>query len=111
MHVFKLDYTNTFIDIQKNKIDQYKFMRDWGLKLNERKKLNNKTEKYFNINPYIIPRNHIIDKLLNESENNNFSNLDQIIGILNNPYSQNIPNKYTKAPREEEKIHQTFCGT
>ena len=111
MHVFKLDYTNTFIDIENNNIDKYIFIKDWKIKFDERKKLNKNKKKHININPYIIPRNHIIDKILKESENNIFSNLDKIIDILKNPYSHNLPKKYTEPPNEEEKIHQTFCGT
>lgn len=112
MHVFKLDYTNTFIDIQNNNINKYKFMDDWTLKLKERKKLNNvKNRKQNNINPYIIPRNHLIEKILYESDNNNFHNLEEIIKILKSPYSQNIPEVFTKTPNEEERIHETFCGT
>ena len=39
MHVFKLDYTNTFIDIENNKIDRHDFMKNWYSKLKERRKL------------------------------------------------------------------------
>ena len=111
MHVFKLDYTNTFINIQNHKIDKYPFMKDWALKLSERKKLNNKIKEGININPYIIPRNHIIDKILNDSDDNNFNKLKEVVNILKKPYSHNISDKYTEPPKEEEKIHQTFCGT
>ena len=40
MHVFKLDYTNTFINIENNNIDKYEFIKDWKIKLDDRKKLN-----------------------------------------------------------------------
>ena len=29
MHVFKLDYTNTLIDIENNVIEKHDFMKDW----------------------------------------------------------------------------------
>ena len=111
MYVFKLDYTNTFIDIQDQNIEKYECMKNWNLKLKKRKKLNKNEEKNININPYIIPRNHIINKILDESDNDNFKNLHEMLGILKNPYRHLVPERYTQAPKEEEKIHQTFCGT
>ena len=39
MQVFKLDYTNTFIDIKNNTLKKYKFMHEWLSKFNQRKKL------------------------------------------------------------------------
>ena len=81
-------------------------------KLQERRKLNI-NEKYIkkDINPKIIPRNHIVEKILNESENNNFSNLYKLLKNLNNPYENDIHSEFKKMPSEEEKIHETFCGT
>ncbi len=112
MHVFKLDYTNTFVDIENNVIQKHDFMKDWYEKLQERRKLNI-NEKYIknNINPKIIPRNHIVEKILNESEKNNFSNLYKLLKNLNNPYVNDIHSEFKKMPSEEEKIHETFCGT
>ena len=111
MHVFKLDYTNTFIDIENNNINKYEFIKDWKIKLDDRKKLNKNKEKHIDINPYIIPRNHIIDKILKESDDNDFNNLIKTMDIFKNPYNHNIQKKYSEPPKEEEKIHQTFCGT
>ena len=111
MHVFKLDYTNTFIHIENNNIYKYEFIKDWKIKLDERKKLNKNKEKQININPYIIPRNHIVDKILTESDNNDFRNLKKFIDIFKKPYSHNIQKEYLEPPKEEERIHQTFCGT
>jgi len=112
MHVFKLDYTNTFVDIENNNIQKYDFMKNWFTKLKERRKLNNyKKILKTNTNPKIIPRNHIVEKILNESEKDNYTTLDKLLVILNNPYNNNISNEFKSEPKDEEKIHQTFCGT
>ena len=111
MHVFKLDYTNTFINIENNNIEKYDFMKGWYIKYKDRKKLNEKKEYIKNQNPKLIPRNHNIENILNEAENGNLENLKNIIMHLKNPYSENVPEKYRKEPKEEEKVHQTFCGT
>ena len=37
MHIFKLDYTNTFVLIRNNTLKKFDFMKDWVSKLNQRK--------------------------------------------------------------------------
>ena len=110
MHIFKLDYTNTFVLIRNNTLKKFDFMLDWVSKLNQRKKLNKKIEAK-NSNPMIIPRNHIVEKVLNESTNGNFKNLNKFISLLKKPYESSIPEEYIAEPTNEEKIYQTFCGT
>ena len=110
MHIFKLDYTNTFVLIRNNNLKKFDFMLDWVSKLNQRKKLNKKIEAK-NSNPMIIPRNHIVEKVLNESANGNFNNLNEFISLLKNPYKSSIPEEYIAEPTNEEKVYQTFCGT
>ena len=110
MHIFKLDYTNTFVLIRNNTLKKFDFMLDWVSKLNQRKKLNKKIEAK-NSNPMIIPRNHIVEKVLNESTNGNFNNLNEFISLLKNPYKSSIPKEYIAEPTNEEKVYQTFCGT
>ena len=110
MHIFKLDYTNTFVLIRNNTLKKFDFMLDWVSKLNQRKKLNKKIEAK-NSNPMIIPRNHIVEKVLNESTNGNFKNLNKFISLLKKPYESSIPEEYITEPTNEEKVYQAFCGT
>ena len=111
MHVFKLDYTNTFVDIERKKLYRFDFMQEWYSKLKERKKLNSINKEINNSNPKIIPRNHIIENILNDCEKENYNNLNNLSIYLKNPYSNTIPNEYMKEPSQEEKIYQTYCGT
>ena len=110
MHIFKLDYTNTFVLIRNNNLKKFDFMLDWVSKLNQRKKLNKKIEAK-NSNPMIIPRNHIVEKVLNESTNGNFKNLNKFISLLKKPYESSMPEEFIIEPTNEEKVYQTFCGT
>tara|TARA_Y100000590_G_scaffold469448_1_gene657064 strand:+ start:5567 stop:6997 length:1431 start_codon:yes stop_codon:yes gene_type:complete len=116
MHVFKLDFNNTFIKLENKEIYKYDYLKEWLNKYEERKKLE-KNNKQINLlmktnNPKIIPRNHIIDKLLKEAEKNNYKNINTYLKLLKNPYNnENIPEIYTKPPSEEEKISFTYCGT
>ena len=112
MHVFKLDFTNTFVEIDNDQISKYDFMKNWISKLEDRKKINKKFDKIkYKYNPRIIPRNHLVEKVLNESENGNYSLLIKFIENLNDPYSNDISSDFQKGPTEDEKVHQTFCGT
>jgi len=111
MHVFKLDYTNTFVDIERKKLHRFDFMHEWYSKLKERKKLNSINKEINNSNPKIIPRNHIIENILNDCEKENYNNLNNLSIHLKTPYSNTIPNEYMEEPSQEEKVYQTYCGT
>ena len=106
MHIHKLDYTNTFLDLEKNKLDM-KIFKNWFYKYNLLK-----SKKYNNTNPYIIPRNHILERVIKETYKNDFSNLYEFNKILNSPYRENKTiKKYMQPPNEQERVFETFCGT
>ncbi len=111
MQVFKLDYTNTFIEIKNSSLKKFDFMHEWIEKLNLRKKLNKNDKESKYLNPNIIPRNHIIENILNECKDGNYLNLNRFIKYLNDPYNSDIPEEFVKEPTNEEKIYATFCGT
>ena len=105
MHIYKLDYTNTFLDLENNTLDK-KIFKNW-----EEKYKNNKLRKFKNVNPQIIPRNHIIEEIINEVYSNNYGQLYDFEKILKNPYEKKENKKYTTPPLESEKVFETFCGT
>ena len=106
MHIHKLDNTNKFIDLNKNRLDK-KIFKNWIEKY-----FLKKSKIYNNINPEIIPRNHIIEKLIKETYEGDFTNLFEFNKILSHPYVNNKINEiYTTPPKEHEKVFQTFCGT
>ena len=111
MQIYKLDYTNTFVKIKHNNLNKFDFMHEWISKLNQRRKLNDKTKKINNANPKIIPRNHIIENILDDCSKENYNELNRFISLLNDPYNSDIPDEYMKEPTNEEKVYQTFCGT
>ena len=105
MHIYKLDYTNTFLDLENNTLNK-KIFKNW-----EEKYKNNKLRKFKNVNPQIIPRNHIIEEIINEVYSNNYSQLYEFEKLLKNPYEKIENKKYIKPPLESEKVFETFCGT
>ncbi len=106
MHIYKLDFTNTFINLNKGKLDKNIF-KDW---LNKYSLC--KSKEYNKINPFVIPRNHIIERIINESYNENYTLLYNFDKVIRNPYEDKLINKkFTEPPNEKEKVYETFCGT
>jgi uncharacterized protein YdiU (UPF0061 family) len=64
-------------------------------------------------NPYIIPRNHIVEKILNECEEDNFTNFQLLMTAFKNPFERHsqIPTDFLNPPKEHEVVKATFCGT
>ncbi len=105
MHINKLDFTNTFVDLENNNLDK-KIFKNWLEKYNKYK-----FHKYHKINPKIIPRNHIIEKIINEVNNENYKLLYEFENIIKKPYDGVKNLKFTKPPNENEKVYETYCGT
>ena len=104
MHIYKLDYTNTFLELENNSLDKNIFEK-WICKYNKLK-----FKKNTKINPNIIPRNHIIEKIIKDSYSNNYDLLYEFEKVIKQPYSNNN-NKFKIPPSDSEKVYQTFCGT
>ena len=69
-------------------------------------------------NPFIIPRNHQVEKSLLESIQNykigitEFKSFERLVKASLEPFKENLNNKdLCLPPKESEKIHETFCGT
>ena len=106
MHIYKLDYTNTFIDLKYGKLDE-KIFKNWMSKYSLRKK-----EKHPQINPIIIPRNHIIEEIINDSMNEDYQSLYLFNKVIRKPYDKNsIDKKFLTPPDDNQKVYKTFCGT
>ena len=116
------DYTNTFNDLSDfnnlNKTQYQSFnYKDWIARWKKRLDEENVSiEKSFLLmkknNPYIIPRNHNLEMIINEANKDNFSPLYEMTKILKTPYKRTEEaDKFTLRPRENEKVSKTFCGT
>ena len=78
-------------------------------KQKEKLKESEKENKF--VNPNIIPRNHIIENILNECKVGNYKKFNRFISFLKNPYNSDIPEEFSKEPSNEERVYETFCGT
>lgn len=121
MHQKKIDYTNTFCHLMNFETDNNrnfkdKIFQDWKKRWQERLKTNNNNpEKYMklmrSVNPLVIPRNHKVEEVLNEANNNNTKPLTRLLKILDSPYSEQQDIIDYQMPYSSKEKYQTFCGT
>ena len=121
MHQKKIDYTNTFCHLMNEKIKEDKNYEDiefqnWKKRWNQRLKSNNNTtEKYLRlmktVNPLVVPRNHKVEEALKEAEQNNFKPLNQLIKVLDQPYTKHKDILDYQIPSISDEKYQTCCGT
>ena len=121
MHQKKIDYTNTFCHLMNFKIQKIKNYEDnifqnWKKRWQKRLSTNNNTpEKYIklmrSVNPLVIPRNHKVEEVLHEANQNNLKPINQLLEILNNPYTEQKNIIEYQIPSLSNKKYQTFCGT
>jgi uncharacterized protein YdiU (UPF0061 family) len=65
------------------------------------------------VNPVYIPRNHQIEAAIRAAEDEgDFSVFHDLHAVLQNPFLERAGKEsYTQAPRPEEVVQYTFCGT
>ncbi len=63
-------------------------------------------------NPILIPRNHRVEQVIQAAYGNNYAPFHQFVDALAKPYEErNEFSEYEQAPKPNEIVHQTFCGT
>jgi len=115
----KADYTNTFLVLQGDmpmegiylQEDFQSWFTNWQdiERGNEDAKLNRMREN----NPLFIPRNHLVEKALDEAcLNEDLRLFKELLGIFTNPYTQNdAAASFMKVPDNIDGEYKTFCGT
>ena len=70
-------------------------------------------EKMQKINPRIIARNHQVEKaIMNVTENNDYTLFNKLCTAVKTPYTLGKNNcDLQMPPKENERVHRTFCGT
>ncbi|WP_052256571.1 YdiU family protein [Salinicoccus sp. YB14-2] len=65
-----------------------------------------------NINPAVIPRNHLVEEALFYAvKTDDLTKVEKLVEIFKDPYSDEHDEYYKRPPKEEEMIQNTFCGT
>ena len=104
------DFTNQF----KNDNRIVSWITQWKERVKRQKKsLETIKDSMLKVNPAYIPRNHRIEQAIYEAtKDNNFSEMETLILLLKNPYTDQKNNiKYMNPPNQRKNDYQTFCGT
>jgi len=116
----KADYTNTFAALTlNNKSDDSLFesakfknwMEEWHHRIDYSKNSSSCISLMKTQNPLVIPRNHLIELALEQSENANFTGLDNLLKLISVPYNYASNFKFQTTPKGFDESYQTFCGT
>ncbi len=121
-----IDFTLSFRDLAKvfNKtknieesvfanLDDFKrWHENWKTQIiSENTNLKNITRKMDLTNPCYIPRNHIIENVLENAVNGDMSLANEILDLYKDPFSENDNNEFFKNPSKTNVPYVTYCGT
>jgi len=63
-------------------------------------------------NPIYIPRNHLVQQVIDAGLNNDFAPFHKLNEVLTNPYEERPGlEQYATPARPEQRVTETFCGT
>ena len=63
-------------------------------------------------NPILIPRNHRVEQAIQAAYGDDYAPFHQLVDALAKPYEdRDAFSEYEQAPKPDEIVHQTFCGT
>lgn len=129
MYKYNADFTNTFVrltlDINSQNLsylddteklfesDEFKRWKSlWISKLSFQNKSKSEIYKLMScVNPFIIPRNSIVEKALDKAVNGDLTLFNDFLSALKSPYDYDMSkSKYQKVIKQE-KAYKTYCGT
>lgn len=122
-----LDFTITFSSLslifknKKNSLLNYnnnsegfkKWVLKWKSRLTKEKQSKIDIEESLrNNNPFIIPRNHLVEEAIKDANYNNFEKFHKLFDLVSNPFKFDEGNhKYHTPPEFINNNYKTFCGT
>jgi uncharacterized protein YdiU (UPF0061 family) len=118
----QLDYTNTFRSLTDPEAAAgatlvSDLIPEWNakrLKIIEQQSggIESAIEKMRGVNPAFIPRNHVVEFVLDIAESGNLAPMYDLLDFLKYPYTpQSQKPDWNKAPKDHDKSYVTFCGT
>ena len=117
MEKFSADYTITFRKLSSKKMSfKNKDFENWFEKWKFRLKKNNqpfiKSKNIMELNnPVIIPRNSLVESVLNQANEYNMSPFNDFLKNLQTPYNDYGKNKNYLSIPETNDQYKTYCGT
>lgn len=123
MQQHQVDYTNTFIaltleNIEQTRLGQLSEGKVWLDHYQKRLIGQQKTrEEIVDLmkahNPSVIPRNHLVEEALKAAvEQDDYQPMDKLLKVLSKPYAYLKEHEpYNNLPTRSLKPYRTFCGT
>lgn len=113
MEADQADFTNTFRALgaltNAGEIKEAPNVNAWLL---EWRKIQSATPDDLNrANPAVIPRNHQVQRVIDAGVSGDFGPFEDVLKVLEAPYSEPSDPDFTRPPKPEEVVHRTFCGT
>ncbi len=69
-------------------------------------------ERMRRANPRYIPRNHRVEEAIAAALEGDLGPFEALVAVLERPFEEQAgKERYAAAPREEERVRATFCGT
>lgn len=119
LFINKLDYTNSFLNFMKAlEFDESSveisirmgWYKKWLKRIENQPKTTTLKLMKEN-NPKVIPRNHIVEKVLNEASEGKLENFLKVLDVLKKPYEENLSYEALSYPPDNEENYKTYCGT
>lgn len=122
MSEYKLDYTNTFRQLSTGEKlastveddgHYQEWKKEWQRRLDEQPfKREEAVQTMLATNPYVIPRNEHMERVLNDAvEKNDATLLKKFLSALSNPFIETDEGKEFTAVSTNVKPYITYCGT
>jgi len=96
------DFTNTFNALDQTETTYPDWHANW-------RALGPSDAVWRQTNPAIIPRTHKIEQAIQAATTGDYAPFHDMLAALKTPFVAN--DIYARPPQDDEKVHQTFCGT
>ena len=71
-----------------------------------------RSSRMLRTNPAIIPRNHLVERVIQQMESGNTTLFHELLDQFRDPFPTTLDGSaHTQPPSESERVQRTFCGT
>jgi uncharacterized protein YdiU (UPF0061 family) len=108
-----LDFTLSFRKLSEGSWRDPRFEKAWKSRLKKQRQSEKEARDLMkSVNPYLIPRNHQIERAIQHALREDDSVFHRLIKAYEKPYEADSDfEDLTHPPLPEERVTQTFCGT
>tara|TARA_B100000989_G_scaffold283962_1_gene250334 strand:- start:888 stop:2330 length:1443 start_codon:yes stop_codon:yes gene_type:complete len=111
-----MDYTNTFRMLNQKKLYSKNlsfknWFIDWQKRINHFGSFESSQKVMILKNPSVIPRNNLVEKVLNDSNLGDYKSIKDFLKILKKPYKNYVKETIFNKDPKIDPYYKTFCGT